>query len=86
MSINERALTQVYMSGPSIVIYQSKRVRIMGRMFPYLQRIRTRRLWEWRSIVMDKKKEMSKVRCYTFPKLGHYASQCSSKKKKNEMP
>jgi hypothetical protein len=30
----------------------------------------------------EKKKDMSKVRCFACHKTGHYASQCLNKKKK----
>jgi hypothetical protein len=34
----------------------------------------------------EKKKDMSKVRCFACHKTGHYASQCSNKKKKKLEP
>jgi hypothetical protein len=34
----------------------------------------------------DKKKDMRKVRCFACHKTGHYASQCSNKKKKKLEP
>jgi hypothetical protein len=34
----------------------------------------------------EKKKDMSKVKCFACHKTGHYTSQCSNKKKKNQEP
>jgi hypothetical protein len=34
----------------------------------------------------EKKKDMSKVRCFACHKTGHYASQCLNKKKKKSEP
>ena len=33
-----------------------------------------------------KKKDLSKVKCFNYGELGHYASQCWSKKNKGETP
>ena len=34
----------------------------------------------------DKKKDMSKVKSFTYHKTGHYASQCPNKKKRKKEP